>query len=501
MALAMAAGFPPAEPPTARKDIAVPPAAIPNMPNLPLGVRRASSAELRSVTSIPPPSARATLPPGMMGGPALRVDPEAVGELVNVLVALLDSSRQDLRGHSSLVARLVRRLGERLNLPAGQVATFTLAAQLHDVGKAGPVHLTPINIGEYESYRAAAEKALMTPTRLLGSANVPAEALEAIEQMYERYDGHGIPNGLSGKEISLGARIIAIADAYADLIENASNMFRRQMPPQDACAALMKYQGMVFDPHLLDLFKSLVLGDDMRAKLLSDRHHTLLVDPDAEETTVLELRLIEQGFEVRTVRTIEHALKALAETEFDLVISELELGKSDGLSLLKQARSQAWGKDLPWVVYTRRMVRDDAQKAFALGVLDFVAKPAQPDVLVAKLKAMLEQQASKKPLTGVSGSLREMGLPDLLQVLSQGRKTGSLRIRGGGGSGEVHFETGAVVDAIWGKLSGTNAFYAMIKIEDGEFGFDPTFKPGNRNIHDSTEGLLLEGLRRLDEGI
>ncbi len=470
-------------------------------PNLPAGFNPNSPAtQVRSITSIPPASSRATLPPGVYGGPAQRVDADTVGELVNVLVALLDSHRQDLRGHSSLVARLTRRLCERLNLPSAQIGSITLGAQLHDVGKAGPVHLTPINVGEYESYRAAAIKGVMTPTRLLGSANVAAESLEAIEQMYERYDGKGIPNGLAGKDISLGARIIAVADAYADLIENASNTFRRQLPPQEACAALMKFKGTIFDPSLVDLFKSLILGDDVRAKLLSNRHRALLVDPDAEETTILELRLLEQGFEVRTVRTAEHALRILAENEVDIVVSELDLGKSDGLALLKQARTQRWGQNLGWVIYTRRVVREDAQRAFELGVLDFVAKPAQPDVLVAKFKAMLEQR-TKKSVSGVSGSLREMALPDLLQVLSQGRKTGSLHIRTNGAAGEIHFDGGAVVNALWGNIEGNHAVYAMLKFEDGDFAFDPAFRTDRRVIHDSSEALLLEGLRRLDEGL
>ena len=58
-----------------------------------------------------------------------------------------------------------------------------------------------------------------------------------------------------------------------------------------------------------------------------------------------------------------------------------------------------------------------------------------------------------------------------------------------------------LVNALWGKLEGTPAFYAMIKLQDGEFGFDPDFRPGARRIHDSSEALLLEGLRRLDEGL
>jgi CheY-like chemotaxis protein len=211
--------------------------------------------------------------------------------------------------------------------------------------------------------------------------------------------------------------------------------------------------------------------------------------------------MIEQGFIVKTARSAEQALKILTEGETDLVISEIDLGPSDGLALLAQVRSATWGKDLPWVVYTQRTERAIAQKAFEMSVLDFVNKPANADVLVAKLKAMLDQRATPRAARGVSGSLREMGLPDIVQVLFHGRKTGRLNIRGPAGAGEIHFLEGNVADASWGALRGDAAFYAMIGLQDGEFALDPAFKPGARVIHQSAEALLLEGMRRLDEGI
>jgi hypothetical protein len=153
------------------------------------------------------------------------------------------------------------------------------------------------------------------------------------------------------------------------------------------------------------------------------------------------------------------------------------------------------------VVYTRRQERAVAQKAFELGVLDFVNKPANADVFVAKLKAMLDQRASARASRGVSGSLREMGLPDMVQVLFHGRKSGNLRIRARDGSGEIHFVDGNVVDALWGDQKGEDAFFAMLGLEDGEFALDPAFKPTGRVIHQSSEALLLEGMRRIDEGL
>ena len=69
------------------------------------------------------------------------------------------------------------------------------------------------------------------------------------------------------------------------------------------------------------------------------------------------------------------------------------------------------------------------------------------------------------------------------------------------GETSLHLEGGNVVNAFWGELRGTNAFYALLRLPDGEFALDPSFKPGARVIQESSEALLLEGMRRLDEGI
>src|SRR5262249_3516148 len=158
------------------------------------------------------------------------------------------------------------------------------------------------------------------------------------------------------------------------------------------------------------------------------------------------------------------AVKLLSAGDIDLVVSDIDLPGKNGLELLADARKQPWGKDTPWVVHTRKQGRAEAQKAFELGVTDFVGKGSSTDVLVAKLKALLDQRATGKGSRGVSGSLREMGLPELVQVLTQGRKSGNLKIRSGNDVGEIHFLEGDVVNALWGKVRGEEAFYAMLKL-------------------------------------
>jgi response regulator RpfG family c-di-GMP phosphodiesterase len=424
-------------------------------------------------------------------------------ELLTVLVSLLENSRQELRGHSSQVARLLRRVAERMSLDRAETQAMIVAGHIHDLGKMGQFHLTALNCAEYEGHRVAAMKAYDTPLRLLEAVRLTSSIKSAVFHMYERVDGRGFPDKLVGKEIPLGARLLSVADTYADLTQNPRNPFRKVLGPAEAMNVLIKHKGTIFDPSILDLFKALVLGEDMKAKLLASRYRVLLVDADPEESTVLELRMVEQGFDVKTARSVETARKlATADgADFDLVVCELELPDADGLAFLGEARTEAWGRDMPWVVHTSRQGRTEANRAFELGAMDFVAKPVQADVLVAKLKAMLDQWSTGRGAKGVSGSLREMGLPDIVQVLFHGRKTGKLNVRSAGKNGEIHFLEGNIANAIIGDVTGADAFYALLKFEEGDFALDPGFTPPKRVMVESSEALLLEGMRRMDEGI
>ena len=429
------------------------------------------------------------------------VDDESFQEAINVLITLIENSRPDLRGHSAHVARLTKKIAERIGLDETTKSAYVCASYLHDLGKMGAYHLTTLNVAEYEGHRAQAEKQHKSPGRLLEAVQLAHEVTQTIEHMYERYDGKGFPDGSSAKEIPLGARILAIADTYADLTQNPRNPFRKTLRPAQACEVLARYRGSVFDPNLVDLFKHTVTGEDLKARLLANRHRALIIDPDPEETTVLELRLLEQGFEVAQAHNIEQALKHLEKGETELVISELDLPNGDGLALLAEVRKRPWGQKLPWVIVTGRGGRNDAQKAFDLGAADYLAKPVSADLLVAKLKQIIEREAQRAGgARGVSGSLVEMGLPDMVQVLWHGRKSGSLKIRSGTTSGEIHFVGGAIYNALWATLRGEEAFYAMLKLAEGDFALDPNFTAPQQVIMDSPEALLLEGMRRLDEG-
>jgi DNA-binding response OmpR family regulator len=214
---------------------------------------------------------------------------------------------------------------------------------------------------------------------------------------------------------------------------------------------------------------------------------------------VLELRLVEQGHEVVLCRTAEQAYKRYQQGGIDAVICEVDLTPHDGFTLVDYIRKSRTGADLPVFFLTRRADRASVDRGFQLGAVDYIIKPAAPDVVVAKARNALSKAVRQRGARGVSGSLREMPLPDVLQVLSRTRKTGLLKVSSGGYVGEIQFGNGAIHNASYRQLRGEHAVYSLLALSDGEFALDPSFTPSSRAIQLSTEHLLLEGMRRMDE--
>ncbi len=455
-------------------------------------------AESRRASSRPPPKLETARPSTVpVVTDAVFVDPEAYLETLAVFVSLLEQDRGELRGHSIQVARLCRLVAERVGLSLGDRHSLLTAAYLHDVGKPSEHHLTALNVARYEAHRAVAEKSQTAPVKLFSTA-LPEPARRILGHLYERFDGQGFPDRLAGKDIPYGSRVLSIVETYCDLTGHTDNPYGQLLTTAQALSVLKDLSPSLFDPTLVDLLRIVVAGD-AGSESLAGRTRALLVDPDPEETTVLELRLIEYGFTVRVARDLAGARTALRDGS-DVVITEVDLvSEGEGFELLRAIAEL--GDARPSVlVLTRRADRDSVGKGFELGAADYLVKPASPEV-VAKKAAQAVEGAARQHATGVSGSLKDMSVPDVVQILANGRRGGKLSIISGGKRGEILFSDGQIHDASFGSLAGEEAFYAILKLAEGTFSLDPTFAPQKRAIHASTEGLLLEGMRRLDEGL
>lgn len=425
-----------------------------------------------------------------------------LAELLNVLVTLNENSRDEFRGHSASVARLSKMMAERMGLDESLQMNATIAANLHDLGKPISYHLTLLNVSQYDTHRRAALKLVYTPQRLVESVGLPIDATTAVSAMYERFDGNGFPGRVSGKTIPLGARVLALCDTYSDLTLNPRNLYRKELSHEEAQKVLHEYAGTLFDPDLVELLTQLVVGEDLRRRLSDDKPLVLIVEPDPEEATILELRLVAQGFDVKVARKADQALKLAEAGEVRHVLSEVELQPFDGFDLLQRLRRAEATKNVPFLFVAKNSDAAAVDRAFSMGAQDYVVKPTTGDVLAGKLRrlqAAPRKNSSDNVAAGVAGSLRDLALPDLMQILFHGRKSGKVSVKSAGREGQLHFQEGRMVHALLDELAGEEAVYEMLTFNEGSFALDPAFQPTTTTIQASPEMVILEGLRRLDE--
>jgi two-component system chemotaxis response regulator CheY len=119
--------------------------------------------------------------------------------------------------------------------------------------------------------------------------------------------------------------------------------------------------------------------------------------------------------------------------------------------------------------------------------------------LLAKRARKADAKLTSELEKGFSGRLSTIAIPDLVQTLHNGRKTGLLRIESNGDAGEVHFVDGNVTHACVGTLDGEEAFYRLLSWSEGSFAFETGPRQAEHGILRATIGLLIEGMRRQDE--
>ncbi len=184
--------------------------------------------------------------------PRLPESPLPAGGFTYLLRALREYDSQ-LYHHSLRVYLLTTPLLQALKLPAYESVLIELAALFHDIGKLGlPTQLlhkaTALTAEEFALIRTHCLKGALLLSRL----QAPQALVRIVYHHHERWDGHGYPTGLAGEAIPLGARLIAICDAFAVMTSGRS--YQAPRTPRQALIELHHHAGTQFDPLLVELF-------------------------------------------------------------------------------------------------------------------------------------------------------------------------------------------------------------------------------------------------------
>ena len=175
-------------------------------------------------------------------------------ELLQVMVKAIEARDPYTSGHSLRVSEMSRAMAVELGLPAREIDQVETAALLHDVGK---IHEEFAPLLRKEGRLTDEETALMQ-THSAKSADLVGIISkfhgfiqESVRHHHERWDGQGYPDGVAGKDIPLGARIILIADTIDAM--TTDRPYRRRLSPDVVIAELQKCKGTQFDPDLIEV--------------------------------------------------------------------------------------------------------------------------------------------------------------------------------------------------------------------------------------------------------
>jgi DNA-binding response OmpR family regulator len=199
------------------------------------------------------------------------------------------------------------------------------------------------------------------------------------------------------------------------------------------------------------------------------------------------------------------ALLKIIDEPYELVVADYRMTGMDGRQLLEKMKARAATSRIPVILLASKGDIAEKLKVIQDSVEDFVEKPFFLKDAVGRIKRVvdkiaLEKMAKEVPADGnVRGNLSQMNVIDLLQSLELGHKSCRLTLTNNGDRCDMYFADGQINHAVYGPLKGDEAVYKVLSWTAGNFTIDFAGKSDEQTTSRSTQGLLMEGLRLLDE--
>lgn len=308
-------------------------------------------------------------------------------DLVKTLAQALDARDSYTSNHSQNVASLARLLATRMGLETEAAEAVYTAGLLHDIGKIGIADAVLHKPGALN----AAERALMMQ-HPVKSAQIlePVRGLRAVVAMvrhhHERYDGHGYPDRLAGEQIPLGARILAVSDAF-DVMNN-HRIYRRARNHESILTELRSMAGKQFDPRIIE---TLMLLIEEKAEGLALK--TVNVIPEAG-TYYADGAAEEPESDARELSPVRRLVRAIE-----------RMGKV----MLRSGETSDSAEEVPEVTHLVGLREEGGLSAGDQALQRLVADGTDPQILEGLADSLQTLLARKEALEAQNDQLRKLG--------------------------------------------------------------------------------------------
>jgi putative two-component system response regulator len=326
----------------------------------------------------------------------LRDELDTTEGVILAMVTALEGKHPRIQNHAYRVARLARRVGERLRLAPAALESLVWGALLHDIGKIGvpdrilarpPAELQAEERLYYESHPIVGE-------RLIAALSSLREARRILRGHHERLDGSGFPDGLAGVALPLDVEIVAAADAY----DNAATW---SPPAEHADAASLLREAAREGRFHADVVEEVIAAAAAESPLApglteilpipapEQGGHVLLVD-DAEPTREIYASVLQDaGFRVSQAVRGGEVLEAVDRLRPDLVMLDMRMPDFSGDEVCRRLKAKPEHAFLPVVLVTAYEEGSQRLRGLESGADEFLIAPVDRQELVARVRSLL----------------------------------------------------------------------------------------------------------------
>jgi len=315
----------------------------------------------------------------------------------------------------------------------------------------------------------------------------------------------GINQPLSA-DLPLASKVITLLLAYFEVLDEQG--VDHLEPNQLGKLLGSKTPGLLEDGLIGQLVQ--IVSHEQRLAGLGGRQGTILIlDPVFErDHDDLFQQLSRENYDMLFAANVEQAQACMEQQELALVVSEMVVDGYNGLDfcrLLHHGNSEpAEDHQVPFVFFTAVADEKMVSEALLAGADDVIAKDSSTQVAFLKFSRLIKQHQTSRnnsrSAAGVSGSLDEMGFMETVQILVNRAKDALIKLGSEAGeTASVYLHDGEIIFAATENLSGEEAIYELLAWKSGFFQVVTPDQLPDRNVFGSTEAIMLEGCRLMDE--